>query len=269
MNRPAWMLAFGLVASIALAAPSRTEGSAYYSASYVGTARDLVGIQDGRVTNHTTGFSYDFSQSTQGRVQAVPSGYFLGLPTNQVTQGAIHPILKTYTMRPVAVDHSGIVLGQIPIHGSSDPWRDAAVGFTVKQADGSFSPFVQIAHYGYYYAMPQLSESGQIVINRIGSVGDGGGSMLYDVKTGVETAVRDLFRLDLLASYKGSLYTLGISDRGDLLVDLGGDPWTPAGLYLLTPPGLDSPSPVPEPSALWIAAAAIAGLAVRARRRAG
>ncbi|WP_337176587.1 hypothetical protein [Paludisphaera sp.] len=269
MMRPGWVIAFGIVAAWGVVAPSRAEASAYYTPTYVGTPGEVgnVPIADGMVSNQATGTSHAFLQSTRDRLGSLPSGYFDGLPTNQVRQGATRPVLNTYTMRPVAVNGSGIVLGTIPIHASSDPWRNPALGYAVKQADGGFSPFRQLAFHGEYYEFPQLSESGQILINRAGSGGMGGGSMLHDVATGVETAIRDLIPPELLARYGNSVYALGIDDRGDLLVHLSGAEPSGGGVLILTPPGLDAPAAVPEPSGAWLAAAAIAGLAFRARRR--
>jgi hypothetical protein len=269
MNRPGWMTAFGIVAAWSvIAAPSRTEASAYYTPTYVGTPEEIgnVPVADGMVSNRATGVSYAFLQTTRDRFRSLPPGYFNELPTTQVEQGATRPVLNMYTMRPVAVNGSGIVLGDIPVSRSSDPWRNPAVGYAVKQADGSFSPFHQLAFYGSYYDFPQLSDSGQILINRSWSGYMGDGPMLHDVATGVETPIRDLIPPELLARYGNASYAMGIDDRGDLLFQFFGTGPSDGGVFILTPPGLDAPAAVPEPSVAWIAVAAIVGLGWRARR---
>lgn len=261
MSRPEWKLAFRIVAAAAcLAAPSRSEAVPYYTATYVGTNQDLdhSGEHPGTIVNRTTGEAYPFDK-TWIPIESQPAGFFDGLPTNQVYQGATYPILKTYTMRPTAMTTSGIVLGQIPTNRSSDPWNGPAVGYTVRKADGTFGGFVELARYGDYYRYPQLSESGQILIYR-----RGGGWALHDVKTGQDDLLRNLIPPELLAKYAMGPYEAVIDDRGDLFVEFPTDSEA-RDEYILTPPGLEAP--VPEPSTLWLAAATIAGLACRARRR--
>ncbi|OJW22025.1 MAG: hypothetical protein BGO49_14705 [Planctomycetales bacterium 71-10] len=265
MIRPGWKRAFGIVAAAAcLAAPSRSEAVPYYTATYVGTGQDLddSGASPGMIVNRTTGAAYPFAQ-TWIPIDSQPAGFFDGLPTNRVYQGATYPILTTYTMRPTAMTTSGIVLGQIPTNRSSNPWVDPAVGYTVRNADGTFGGFVELARYGNYYGYPLLSEAGRILINRR----DFGWS-LHDVKTGLETPLRDLVPPELLAKYAATPYATAIDDRGDILVDFYSNYATrDADVYILTPPGLEAPTPVPEPSTFGVAAATIAGLACRARRR--
>lgn len=263
MSRQGWKLASGIVAAAAcLAAPSRSEAVPYYTATYVGTNQDLdhSGATPGMVVNRTTGEAYPFAKAWLP-IDSQPAGFFDGLPTTHVYQGAMYPILKTYTMRPTAMTTSGIVLGEIPTNRSSNPWIDPAVGYTVRMADGTFGGFVELARYGDYYRYPQLSEAGQILIYRRGP-----GWSLHDVKTGQDNPLRDLIPPELLAKYAMGPYEAVIDDRGDVLVEF------PTGNeardeYILTPPGLEAPTPVPEPTTLGIAAAAIAGLACRARRR--
>lgn len=91
---------------------------------------------------------------------------------------------------------------------------------------------------------------------------------MVDTTTGIATQVRDLIPPELLAKYGGILDATSIDDRGDILVQF----YNGSGIaseFILTPPGLEAPSPVPEPSILYLAAATIAGLRVRSRRRSG
>ncbi|WP_165066264.1 hypothetical protein [Paludisphaera rhizosphaerae] len=266
MIRPGWKFAFGIVVfAVCLAAPSRTEAVPYYTATYVGMSQDIGNSAPnaGVIVNRTTGEAFPF-QSTWIDPHSQPAGFFDSLPTTRVYQGALEPILTTYTMLPSAMNSSGVVLGTIAVSRSIHPEGDPAVGYTVRQANGYFGMFIQLAHdHSHYYGVPQLSETGQILI-RLAN----GGPTLVDTTTGIATQVRDLIPPELLAKYGGILDATSIDDRGDILVQI----YNGSGIsseFILTPPGLAAPSPVPEPSILYLAAATIAGLTVRSRRRSG
>ncbi len=270
MRHLGWKLAIGIATTFfCLAAPPSSMAVPYYTATYVGES-GAVWYSDGVVTNKATGATFPYAPTTYVSVDSQPAGYFDGLPTKQVDQGSFIKIPTTYQMRPEEMNGSGLVVGTIPNAPGYNPWVYQALVYTVRQADGSFGGSGMLAdEHESYYGLPQLSDTNQILINRVHA-----GWNLYDVKTRVETSIGNLIPPDLLAKYGLTRNdvpaygaTVSIDGRGDLMVDLPKGDGSGQDVYILTPPGLAAPAPVPEPSVLWIAAAAVAGLGFRARRR--
>lgn len=280
MIRPGWKLALGIVAvGIAFLDPSRAEGAPVYytpydmgvssfvesteprpySATYLGTTTD-VREADGRLTNDRTGVSVAFVRpATVAYAQQQPREDFRDLPAASALQGISTPIRGTYQMRPLASNAAGTVLGLMPSPGSqhSDPWAYSQYYYTTRYADGTYAAPQFI---GYQSSeAPILTESNQILW--------GGSSplRLLDVTSGISSEIRRDLIPDELKDRYFSFGVRGISATGDLLVAAYRDYGDPGDEYLLS--STAQVAAVPEPSTLWLAAATIAGLACRARRR--
>ncbi|WP_165250690.1 hypothetical protein [Paludisphaera soli] len=230
-----------------------------YTATYLGRFEDLRS-NGSNLDNASNGVSYLFPITTRypepGEIADPPMAT---LPDGNGGTRAI-PMVVT------AINDAGTYIG-----GVSDPAGPPGVTtrtFTVRSEDGRYAPLVELtpATRGWI----ALSQSNQILLS------DPEKSWLYDVATRTATPVDSLAPPQLLASY-AAFHPTGIDDRGDLLIRASRPrPGGAAGewdvdAYLLTPPGLAAPSPVPEPSALWIFGGVAAALGVRAfvgRRRA-
>lgn len=266
---------FGVVA--ACLAGSEACSALSYTATYFASRSDGYRLEDGVLTNPTTGAAIPFARPATSRF-TLSDQQAAQMPTVTALQGNSTQIPVTFGMKPVAANSSGTILGELPVVFSnpygdsrpfygrrSSPWEYTTYGYSVPQSVGGSSFHQLLSSYDEYASAPILSEANTILVTSRNS-----GSHLVDVATGVDTPVKDLIPEDLLAR----LPYVGVgefSSDGRLLVFLSGsssDDRDPSeGYYLLSPA---QEAGVPEPSTLAIAAAIAAGAAVRAwRRRSG
>lgn len=284
MIRPAWTLAFGTVAvGLALVAPSPTEAAPYYytkyyddklawprdaaepmtyAATYLGKTTD-VREADGRLTNDRTGASVAFARpATVDYAGRQPLDDFRDLPAVAINPdyqfpGTNTPVFHS-SLRVIASNAAGTVLGSMP-----DPSRGSLSEsskdfyYTTRQPDGSYSRPTFVGYGGV--APPILTESNQILW------GTPSFERLLDVNSGTSSEIRPYLIPDELKDRYSNFGIRGISSTGDLLVAAYRGYDDPGDEYLLSPTAQEAA--VPEPSTLCIAAATIAGLAYRARRR--
>lgn len=256
-------IALALCLWVALA--GRSGASPYYTVTPIGNLGDIQ-VGTASLVNTATGLSYSFVNTagplTSAESQNLPATY---LPVNYQIQGSETFPLVRFGLSATAINNSGTVIGAFPTWSASSPWTTSTQGYTVRSSNGNYSPFVTLVPsspvgYGQLF----LSQSNQILVNDIN------GTRLLDLNTKIMTPVSQLVPQALLQALQanGGFHGDAIDDRGDLLVDNG----RPA--YILTPPGLAPPDPIPtatpEPSTLAFFGLIAGSLAVRSalgRRR--
>lgn len=191
---------------------------------------------------------------------------------------------------------SGIVLGVAPVGLLYASPSERAFGYSQKQADGTFGPFVPLAiensSNSYYQGTPGLDSQGHIlgtdylgrpiplvtqfgdypVLNGSGSLDarghilimNGLGQELVDLNTGTRADLASLFPLGTLGP-DGHIFSATLAADGTIFAEVGSKAGTlPDGSYdhllMLTPVS------TPEPSTLAAFAVLVVGLAVTRRR---
>lgn len=264
----AGLLAFAGGAEVATAAP-------YYTTTYVGKRGVLGDVSYDRtgVLNRATGDYYPFDSGAK----YLSYGESAALHLPQTTVGA-GPSQLTFSMLGSQINEAtGTVVGTIPDEGShmDDHWSNDYYGYVKPDAHGAYSQFHSLTKWGDVGSYILLNSADQVLYGIVEYdgrplYGHPSASYLADLKTGVEANLNDLVDPKFMASF-ARLNGLGIDASGNILAEAigyyqDGSSGRSEGIYILSPPGVDPPTPVPEPSLLWLAAGAI-GLAARARRR--
>lgn len=232
-----------------------TAEASPYTATYIGDPSDLT--VSSTIDNSKTGLSYAFESTTRSLTDLERQN----LPEVTVLQGATYPQPITVPMQATAINDSGTVIGSVPAGGGSlsDPWMRVSMVYTVRSADGHYSPMVELSPAdspgrGWL----ALSQANQILIQ------DSQGGRLLDLASGITTPLMDLVPQALRDLYYG-FHADGIDDRGDILVS--GRPKTGDLMgfhsYILTPPGLTPPPAVPEPATVWLFGAVASAFGIR------
>jgi hypothetical protein len=246
----------------------------YYTATYLGKGGDVTVQQyPARMAyNNATGAVYSFDSGT--RSIGVQESQELDLPRVTVwpRPGDPRPAYTTFQMRGNLInDATGMVVGRVPVGNYSFPWSLVNFGYTTPDANGQYTQFHRLVTEANEVTNSFLNTADQLLLQtNLIYAGYTRELLLFDLNTGTRTDVLDLVDPELRGRY-GHFGVEGFSARGDIL--LVAIPWAELGLdhsgteyYILTPPGLEPMTPVPEPSLLWLAAGSI-GLGVRARRR--
>jgi hypothetical protein len=178
------------------------------------------------------------------------------LPGVYGTQGAVHPVRMFFPMRAGWENSYGTLIGGVPDgHSYAMPYSSMELGYTQKQADGSYGPFIGVIDQVPYGAL-MLNDKNQLLA--IGPLRN----ELIDLNTHSTTNVSDLISPTDWSKYAGDLfYASGLGNDGSILgyfEGAGGQDYHPV---LLTPPSVTPESPVPEPSTFIVFAAAILALA--------
>ncbi|OJW09453.1 MAG: hypothetical protein BGO49_13040 [Planctomycetales bacterium 71-10] len=251
------------------------SAASYYTPTYVGRDRDVDSSWDGgrKLVDRTTGVAYDVDS---GAIALdAPGSAALDLPKTTILRGGMYPFVETFAMRGYWINpNTGTVVGMIPSGASQAlPWSSVFTGYATRDEDGTYSDFQRLTNGVGADATILLNSADQVLIRTVtwGSSGADIETRLIDAATGIATSLRDLIDPEFWGRY-GRLDVEGLTARGDILVSAipSGDYGTPdsslAEIFILTPPGVAAPTPIPEPSLLWLAAGSIA-LGLRARRR--
>ncbi|WP_337176347.1 hypothetical protein [Paludisphaera sp.] len=262
------------IVSVISAGGEDATAAPYYTATYLGNGSDVTVQQypTRMAYNNATGDAYSFDSGT--RSFDLQDAASLDLPKVTAWRGAGDPNPPTYQMEGRLInDATGMVVGRVANGGSRGmPWSSVNFGYTTPDANGKYTEFHKLVTEANEVTNSFLNPADQLLLQtNLIYAGYTRELLLFDLKTGTRTDVRDLVDPELWGRYD-RFGVDGFSARGDILLVATPrrdytDPDSPREeFYILTPPGLEPMTPVPEPSLLWLAAGAV-GLGVRAHWR--